>query len=144
MKAYVTTLFVCSQPDAKMLPTRHRRHLLSQLPGKLPFSSFIAQKNCVSRSRSSEASLRQIHPEVDRASDLVQQFAQMLRTRTGERLDAWLAQVQCSNLASTSVLCCANASFMLCRKNKPSKSGASLPRARSDVKFESICGNPGL
>jgi transposase len=42
--------------------------------------------------------LRQIHPEVDRAYDLVQQFAQMLRTRTGERLDAWLAQVQCSNL----------------------------------------------
>ena len=42
--------------------------------------------------------LRQIHPEVDQASDLVQQFVQMLRTRTGERLDAWLAQVQSSNL----------------------------------------------
>ena len=42
--------------------------------------------------------LRQIHPEVDRAYDLVQQFAQMLRTRSGERLEAWLAQVQCSNL----------------------------------------------
>jgi transposase len=42
--------------------------------------------------------LRQIHPEVDRAYDLVQQFAQMLRTRTGEHLDAWLAQVQSSKL----------------------------------------------
>jgi transposase len=42
--------------------------------------------------------LRQIHPEVDLAYDLVQQFAQMLRTRTGERLDAWLAQVQSSKL----------------------------------------------
>ncbi len=42
--------------------------------------------------------LRQIHPEVDLAYDLVQQFAQMLRTRTGEYLDAWLAQVESSNL----------------------------------------------
>lgn len=43
--------------------------------------------------------LRQIDPEVDRAYELVQQFAQMLRTRTGEDLDAWLAQVESSNLA---------------------------------------------
>ncbi len=42
--------------------------------------------------------LRQIHPEVDLAYDLVQQFAQMLRTRTGERLDVWLDQVQSSHL----------------------------------------------
>src|SRR5258706_1517680 len=42
--------------------------------------------------------LRQIHPEVDRAYDLVQQFAQMLRTRTGEHLDAWLGQVEKSHL----------------------------------------------
>ena len=34
------------------------------------------------------------HPEIDLASDLVQQFAQMLRTRTGEQLDAWLEQVR--------------------------------------------------
>ncbi len=33
--------------------------------------------------------LRQLHPEIDLAYDLVQQFAQMLRTRTGEQLDAW-------------------------------------------------------
>ena len=42
--------------------------------------------------------LRQLDPEVDRAYDLVQQFAQMLRTRTGERLDAWLDQVERSDL----------------------------------------------
>ena len=42
--------------------------------------------------------LRQIHPEVDLAYDLVQQFARMLRTRTGELLDAWLAQVESSKL----------------------------------------------
>ncbi len=43
--------------------------------------------------------LCQIDPEVDLAYDLVQQFAQMLRTRTGELLDAWLAQVERSELA---------------------------------------------
>ena len=42
--------------------------------------------------------LCQIDPEVDRTYDLVQQFAQMLCTRTGEHLDAWLAQVQSSAL----------------------------------------------
>lgn len=44
------------------------------------------------------ARLRQIHPEVDLAYDLVQQFARMVRTRTGEKLDAWLAQIESSNL----------------------------------------------
>jgi transposase len=34
--------------------------------------------------------LRHLHPEIDLAYHLVQQFAQMLRTRTGEQLDAWL------------------------------------------------------
>ena len=32
--------------------------------------------------------LRQLHPELDLACVLVQQFAQMLRTRTGEQLDS--------------------------------------------------------
>ena len=44
------------------------------------------------------AKLRQIHSEVDLAYDLVQQFVQMLRNRTGDLLDAWLAQVAESNL----------------------------------------------
>lgn len=35
--------------------------------------------------------LRHLHPEIDLAYDLVQQFARMLRTRTGEQLDDWLA-----------------------------------------------------
>ena len=37
--------------------------------------------------------LRQSHPEVDQAYDLVEQFVQMLRTRSGEQLDTWLAKV---------------------------------------------------
>lgn len=42
--------------------------------------------------------LRQLHPETDLAYELVQQFARMLRTRTGEKLDDWLAQVSESHL----------------------------------------------
>jgi transposase len=42
--------------------------------------------------------LRQLHAEVDLAYDLVQQFAQMLRSRTGEHLDVWLAQAKSSQL----------------------------------------------
>jgi transposase len=42
--------------------------------------------------------LRQSHPEVELAYDLVQQFAQMLRTRTGEQLDAWLEKARASQI----------------------------------------------
>ena len=43
--------------------------------------------------------LRHLHPDVDLAYLFVQQFAQMLRTRTGEKLDAWLLAVASSPLA---------------------------------------------
>ena len=42
--------------------------------------------------------LHQGHSEVELAYDLVQQFAQMLRTRTGEHLDTWLAEVSDSQI----------------------------------------------
>ena len=42
--------------------------------------------------------LRDLHPEVDLAYDLVQQFAQILRTRTGGQLDTWLEKVRTSNI----------------------------------------------
>jgi transposase len=61
--------------------------------------------------------LRQIHPEVDLAYDLVQQFVQMLRTRMGEYLDAWLDQVANSNLASTPVFCRWNRERQRCRES---------------------------
>ena len=44
------------------------------------------------------AQLRSLHPEVDQTYELVQQFAQMLRTRTGERLDDWLSSVRGSHI----------------------------------------------
>jgi hypothetical protein len=37
--------------------------------------------------------LRHLHPEIDLSYDLVQQFAHMLRTRTGEQLDTWCEHV---------------------------------------------------
>jgi transposase len=55
------------------------------------------EKRCVEE-QERVAKLRQINPEVERAYDLVQQFAQMLRTRTGEFLDGWLEQVERSEL----------------------------------------------
>lgn len=42
--------------------------------------------------------LRHLHPDIELAYDLVQQFAQMLRTRTGERLDDWLCRVRASQI----------------------------------------------
>lgn len=42
--------------------------------------------------------LRQSHPELDLAYTLVQEFAKMLRTRTGEDLDAWLAKAVASQI----------------------------------------------
>ena len=42
--------------------------------------------------------LRQLHPEVDLAYKLVQQFARMLRTRTAEKLDDWLARIAASQI----------------------------------------------
>jgi len=42
--------------------------------------------------------LRHLHPEIDLAYDLVEQFAQMLRTCTGEQLDAWLERVRASQI----------------------------------------------
>lgn len=44
------------------------------------------------------STLRHLHPEIDLAYDLVQQFARMLRTRTGEKLDDWLGSVRASKI----------------------------------------------
>ncbi len=40
--------------------------------------------------------LGHLHAEIDLADDLVEQFARMLRTRTGEQLDDWLDKVRAS------------------------------------------------
>jgi transposase len=42
--------------------------------------------------------LRSLHSEVHLAYELVQQFAHILRTRTGEQLDDWLCRVKASQI----------------------------------------------
>ncbi|GHO47545.1 ISL3 family transposase [Ktedonospora formicarum] len=44
------------------------------------------------------ALLQSLHTEVKQTYELVQQFAQMLRTRTGEQLDDWLERVKASKI----------------------------------------------
>ena len=51
------------------------------------------------------ALLRSLHSEVDQAYTLVQQFANMLRTRTGEQLDDWLSSVRASQNSSVAGVC---------------------------------------
>ena len=94
-----------------------RDHLVRQLPGgkknaskgaeliSAPLSSRRATFLFLSRPEKLETEeletvrqLRQSHPEADLAYDLVQQFAQVLRTRTGEQLDTWLEKVRASQI----------------------------------------------
>jgi transposase len=42
--------------------------------------------------------LRSLHPEVNRAYELLQPFAHLLPTPTGERLDEWLCRLKASRL----------------------------------------------
>jgi transposase len=75
-------------PKAPPLPTpRQAAFLFLRRPEKLR----IEEQETLSK-------LRQIHSEVDLAYDLLQQFAQILRNRTGEHLDTWLAQVASSQI----------------------------------------------
>ena len=53
-------------------------------------SRFVEEQETLAR-------LRQFHPGVDLADNWIQQFAQMLRSRTEEHLDAWLVQTKSRN-----------------------------------------------
>jgi len=44
------------------------------------------------------AALRRVHPDLEKAYDVIQDVLRMLRKREGERLDAWLASVHESGL----------------------------------------------
>jgi transposase len=72
--------------------------------------------------------LRQTHPEVNHTYDLVQQFTRMLRTRTGEQLDTWLAKVAESRIPELQ-------SFLLgIERDKPSLvAGLTLPHSNGVV-----------
>jgi transposase len=73
------------------------RQLLCPLGRRLS-SSFVGLCELETDEQEALITLRQLHPEIDPVYDLVQQFAQMLRTRTGEQLDAWLEKVRASQI----------------------------------------------
>ena len=56
------------------------------------------QASLSSEEQETLALLRSLHSQVNQASELVQQFAHMLRTRTGEQLDDWLEKVRASQI----------------------------------------------
>ena len=79
-----------------------RGDVLSQAPLPSRQASFLFLRRPEELDAGEQESLlqlRQSHPEVDRTYDLVQEFAQMLRTRTGERLEAWLTEVSQSQIS---------------------------------------------
>jgi transposase len=65
---------------------------------------------------------------VNQTYDLVQQFVQMLRTRTGEQLDTWLARVAASQIPELQ-------SFLLgIERDKPAvAAGLTLPHSNGIV-----------
>ncbi|GHO63539.1 hypothetical protein KSC_024310 [Ktedonobacter sp. SOSP1-52] len=86
-------------PEGKKNAARGAMLSPAPLPSRQATFLFLRQpKKLTPDEQANLLTLRQIHPEVDRTYDLVQQFAQMVRTRTGEHLDSWLAQVADSQI----------------------------------------------
>jgi transposase len=97
---------VCAQ-FANSSPKKVRRKQAASSPLPPPFPSareatwlFLRrQEELTTQEKEMVERLRQLHESIDLAYLLVQQFLQMVRTRTGERLDAWLEAVASSSLA---------------------------------------------
>ena len=72
---------------------------------------------------------------MNQTSDLVQQFAQMLRTRTGEQLDTWLAKGAESQLPELQ-------SFLLGieRDKSAVAAGLTLPQSYATPIMLRLCG----
>lgn len=80
-----------------------------EIPDQLPRPPVLARQavflflhrpgELSSREQETLALLQSLHAEVDQAYALVQQFARMLRTRTGEQLDAWLEKARASQIS---------------------------------------------
>jgi transposase len=90
---------------ARSLPERPRKQETVDQPPQPPVLARQAMFLFLRQPQELEADeqetltlLRSLHAEVDQAYELVQQFAQMLRTRTGEQLDEWLSRVKASRI----------------------------------------------
>ena len=78
--------------------------------------------------RETLALLRSLHVEVEQAYELVQQFTQMLRTRTGEQLDTWLEKVRASRIRELQGFVSG-----VERDKKAVKAGLTLPQSNGMV-----------
>jgi hypothetical protein len=94
----MSSWFACFLQERRM---QHKhatsRQLLCPL-GRRPSFSFVGLCELEADEQEALLTLRHFHPEIDLAYDLVQQFARMLRTRTGDQLDDWLAKVRASQI----------------------------------------------
>jgi len=91
----------CTRPFSE----RQNEHKTGDQPPQPPVLArqamflFLRQPEDLSAEEQETLSLlRSLHSEVKLAYELVQQFAQMLRTRTGEQLDDWLGRVKASQI----------------------------------------------
>jgi transposase len=101
----------------RYFPERRKKHLTRSVPSeqrqpetsdRLPLPPLLARQatflflrwpeELSTKEQEMLTLLRSLHPEVDQAYQLVQQFREMLHTRTGERLDDWLCQVKASRI----------------------------------------------
>ena len=78
--------------------------------------------------RETLALLRSLHVEVEQTYELVQQFTQMLRTRTGEQLDTWLEKVRVSQIRELQGFVSG-----VERDKKAVKAGLTLPQSNGVV-----------
>jgi transposase len=86
-------------PEGKKNASKGAQLSPAPLPSRQATFLFLAQpENLDMQEQEKVRQLRQSHPEVNLAYDLVQQFAQMLRTRTGEQLDNWLERARDSQI----------------------------------------------
>ena len=89
----------------RFFPTERKPRVESPLKGGVPvlpreatFLFLCQPEDLKVEEKETLTMLPRLHPEVDLAYNLVQQFALMLRTRTGEQLNTWLEKVRTSHI----------------------------------------------
>jgi hypothetical protein len=92
MRVCVTTFSVYSHKDEKSLSAPHGSTPTLPTSREASFLFILRPEELQPEEQEMLTRLRQLHQEVDLAYKLVQQFARMLRTRTGEKLNAWLTR----------------------------------------------------
>jgi transposase len=93
----MTSCFACFQKGRRTLQ-KHAASLQRLSSKSAAFLFLRRSEDLEPDGQETLITLRQLAPEIGLAYTLVEQFVQMLRTRTGERLDAWLEQARASQI----------------------------------------------